>query len=298
MLNTLRLPSFQLNTLQWALCVSLGLHAVLLTVRFVAPEAFERAFKDTPLEVILVNARSEDKDDLRDEEAQAIAQSKLAGGGELEAGRATSPLPATQIDLQGDTLDQETSQQLQRLQAQQNLLLAQVRDQLASLPAPAPQSNAAGTASTAQEEKRRLLLKQLAEIERRIQQDNARPRKHYIGPATREAAYAQYYDRLRRAIEAKGTANFPNIGGRKIYGELTMALTVDTQGRIVSAEVAQSSGNRELDRRAEAIAQSASPFGSFTPAMRKQADQIVVVSRFHFARDATLQTQVSTAPAR
>ncbi|EYC52357.1 energy transducer TonB [Hylemonella gracilis str. Niagara R] len=293
----MRLPTFQLNTLQWALGVSLGLHAVLLTVRFVAPEAFDRAFRDTPLEVILVNARSEE-DDARDEDAQAIAQSKLAGGGELETGRATSPLPATQIDLQGDTLDQETSEQLQRLQAQQNLLLAQVRAQLASLPAPAPQSEAAGSANTAQEEKRRLLLKQLAEIERRIQQDSARPRKHYIGPATREAAYAQYYDRLRRAIEAKGTANFPNVNGRKLYGELTMALTVDTQGRIVSAEVAQSSGDRELDRRAQAIAQAASPFGSFTPAMRKQADQIVVVSRFRFAHDATLQTQVSNAPAR
>lgn len=293
----MRLPTFQLNTLQWALGVSLGLHAVLLTVRFVAPEAFDRAFRDTPLEVILVNARSEEED-TPDEDAKAIAQSKLAGGGELEAGRATSPLPATQIDLQGDTLDQETSEQLQRLQAQQNLLLAQVRAQLASLPAPAPQSEAAGKANTAQEEKRRLLLKQLAEIERRIQQDSARPRKHYIGPATREAAYAQYYDRLRRAIEAKGTANFPNVNGRKLYGELTMALTVDAQGRIVSAEVAQSSSDRELDRRALAIAQAASPFGAFTPAMRKQADQIVVVSRFRFAHDATLQTQVSNAPAR
>lgn len=293
----MRLPTFQLNTLQWALGVSLGLHAVLLTVRFVAPEAFDRAFRDTPLEVILVNARSEEED-TRDEDAKAIAQSKLAGGGELEAGRATSPLPATQIDLQGDTLDQETSEQLQRLQAQQNLLLAQVRAQLASLPAPAPQSDAAGNANTAQEEKRRLLLKQLAEIERRIQQDSARPRKHYIGPATREAAYAQYYDRLRRAIEAKGTANFPNVNGRKLYGELTMALTVDAQGRIVSAEVAQSSGDRELDRRAQAVAQAASPFGTFTPAMRKQADQIVVVSRFRFAHDATLQTQVSNAPVR
>jgi protein TonB len=293
----MRLPTFQLNTLQWALGVSLGLHAVLLTVRFVAPEAFDRAFRDTPLEVILVNARSEEED-TRDEDAKAIAQSKLAGGGELEAGRATSPLPATQIDLQGDTLDQETSEQLQRLQAQQNLLLAQVRTQLASLPAPAPQSEAAGKANTAQEEKRRLLLKALAEIERRIQQDSARPRKHYIGPATREAAYAQYYDRLRRAIEAKGTANFPNVNGRKLYGELTMALTVDAQGRIVSAEVAQSSGDRELDRRAQAVAQAASPFGTFTPAMRKQADQIVVVSRFRFAHDATLQTQVSNAPVR
>ena len=288
----LRMGRWRFSTLQWALGVSLALHAVLLTLHFAAPKALERAFKDTPLEVILVNARSEDED-LRDEDAKAIAQTKLAGGGEADKGRATSPLPATQIDLQGDTLDQEATQQLQRLQAQQNLLLAHVRAQLAALPDPASQSEQSGQAASAQEEKRKLLTKQLAEIERRIQEDNERPRKHFIGPATREAVYAQYYDHLRRAIEARGTADFPNVDGQKLYGELTMALTVDAQGRILSDEIAQSSGNRELDRRAEAIAQAASPFGAFTPAMRKQADQIVVVSRFRFSHDERLETQVT-----
>ena len=48
-----------LTTLQWALAFSLLVHAALLTIRFVNPEAIERTFKDTPLEVILVNARSD-----------------------------------------------------------------------------------------------------------------------------------------------------------------------------------------------------------------------------------------------
>ena len=43
-----------LSTLQLALLVSLGVHAALLAVRFVDPERFDRVFKDTPLEVILV----------------------------------------------------------------------------------------------------------------------------------------------------------------------------------------------------------------------------------------------------
>ncbi len=50
------------------------MHAVLLTVRFVAPEQFNRVFKDTALEVILVNAQSQE----RPEHAQAIAQANLA----------------------------------------------------------------------------------------------------------------------------------------------------------------------------------------------------------------------------
>ncbi len=66
-----------LSTLQWALLVSLGVHAAALTVRVVNPEAFNRVFEDTPLEVILVNARSDEKP----QRAQAIAQANLAGGG-------------------------------------------------------------------------------------------------------------------------------------------------------------------------------------------------------------------------
>ena len=44
--------------MQIALGISLALHALLLTFRFVDPEGFNRTFTDTPLEVILVNARS------------------------------------------------------------------------------------------------------------------------------------------------------------------------------------------------------------------------------------------------
>jgi protein TonB len=55
----------------------------------------------------------------------------------------------------------------------------------------------------------------------------------------------------------------------------------------------ESSGNRTLDRRAEAIARSAAPFGRFNAAMRRQAEQIMVVSRFKFTRDETLETQLT-----
>lgn len=278
-----------LSTLQLALGISVAVHAVLLTVRFVDPEAIERTFRDTPLEVILVNARG----NARPDKALAVAQTSLAGGGESERGRATSPLPSTQLSDSGDTLEEESRKRLQQLQKQQTMLLAQVRQQLAALPLPDPTQVKPSNEQAAQEQKRRLLLKQLAEIERRIQQDSQKPRKRYIGPSTREEAYAIYYDRLRRAIEGKGTENFPSSGGKKLYGELTMVVTVNRQGQVVSTEIAESSGNRVLDRRAEAIARAAAPFGRFTESMRKEADQIVVVSRFKFSRNETLETRVS-----
>lgn len=278
-----------LSTLQLALGVSIAVHAVLLTVRFVDPQAIERVFRDTPLEVILINARGT----VAPDQALAIAQARMAGGGEADSGRATSPLPSTLLSDSGDTLEEEQHKRVRHLQKQQTMLLAQVRQQLAALPLPDPKPAQPNPERAAQEEKRRLLLKQLAEIERRIKQDSQKPRKRYIGPSTREEAYAIYYDRLRRRIEDKGTQNFPTAGGKKLYGELTMVVTVDQQGRVVSTEVAESSGNRLLDRRAETIARSAAPFGRFSPDMRQQADQIVLVSRFRFSRNETLETRIS-----
>ena len=120
-----------LSTLQIALGISVAVHAVLLTVRFVDPERFNRVFKDTPLEVILVNAKSNEKPDF----AKAIAQASLAGGGDVEKGRATSPLPPSALTEMGDATE-EAQRKVEAMQEQQMQLLAQIKKQLASLPPP------------------------------------------------------------------------------------------------------------------------------------------------------------------
>ena len=285
----MKIPPFllRLSTLQIALGVSIALHALLLTVRFIDPERFNRVFEDTPLEVILVNAKTSERPD----KAQAIAQASLAGGGEAAKGRATSPLPYSALTSIGDDLE-EAQRKMDQMLEQQTQLLAQVRQQLAILPQPDPRKASESSAQEQQEERRRQLVKLLAEIEKRINEENARPRKRYISPATREEAYAIYYDGLRRKVEDKGTQNFPEQGGKKLYGELIMILTVNHDGRVLETEVVQGSGNRLLDRRAEAIARAAGPFGHFGPAMRAKADQIAVVSRFKFTHDQTLETAV------
>jgi len=167
---------------------------------------------------------------------------------------------------------------------------------MAALPPPDPARDDGDPQRAEHEERRRQLLRQLAEIEKRINEDNARPKKRYISPATREAVYAIYYDGLRRRIEARGTRDFPEYRGRKLYGELTMNVTVDSRGRVVDAEVVVPSGQRVLDQRALAIVRAAAPFGPFNAAMQQQADQIVVTSRFRFTRDEGLETSLSHAP--
>ncbi|MEO8250320.1 MAG: TonB family protein [Burkholderiales bacterium] len=274
------------SALQIALFASFAVHAALLTLRFAAPAAFDRIFQESPLEVILVNTRSQEKP----EKARAIAQTSLAGGGTALQGRATSPLPPALREADGDSAD-DMERKLEQMREQQTVLLAQIRQQVAQLPLPDPERQADTPDKIAQEEQRRRLVKQLAEIERRINEENARPKRRYVSPATREAVYAVYYDAFRRKIEEKGTLNFPVVNGKKLYGELTMIVTIDHAGQVLATQIAQSSGNAALDRRAEAIARAAAPHGNFDTEMRAKADQIVVESRFRFTRDSTLDAR-------
>jgi periplasmic protein TonB len=278
-----------LSTLHIALGVSVLVHAVVLTLRIVDPEGFNRVFQDTPLEVVLVNAHSKEKPD----RAQAIAQRTLAGGGEAEKGRATSPLPPSALSNIGDAGEDE-QKKIDAMQEQQMLMLAQVRRTLAAMPPADPKQVQTNPEAAAREQKRRHLMKLLAEIEKRINEENARPKKRYISPSTREEVYAVYYDTLRRKIEERGTHNFPELAGRKLYGELTMMVTVNHDGRVLGTEVVETSGNLTLDRRAATIARAAGPFGRFNSAMRARADQIVVVSRFKFTREDVLETRLTS----
>ncbi len=279
-----------LSTLQIALGISVAVHAGLLAVRIVAPEQFNRAFGETPLEVILVNAKTNDKPDPK---AKVLAQASLAGGGEAERGRATSPLPSSAFTTVGDSFE-DMQRRMDAMQAQQMALLTRLKQELATQPTPSPDAPSDPASGSAEEDRRRQKLELLAEIERRVQEENARPKKRYLSPFTREAAFATYVDALRRRIEARGTANFPTANGKKLYGELTMTITVDFNGDVIGTAIDQSSGNTVLDRRAQAIVSTAGNFGRFTDAMRRErADHIVIRPRFTFSRDGSIGISAS-----
>ena len=75
-----------------------------------------------------------------------------------------------------------------------------------------------------------------------------------------------------------------------------MNVTVDAAGRVLETEIVRASTSRALDQRAKAIVQAAAPYGPFTAAMRSQADQIVVTSRFRFSREIGLEATVVAPP--
>ncbi len=276
------------TVMQAALLVSLAAHGALIGLKLRAPAPPPtRSFEQAPLDVILVNGRSAEKP----LSARALAQANLAGGGGADSGRLSSPMPSERPQETGDA-DEDARRRSDNLVERQQQLLAQVRRDVSLLPPPDPTHEDGSVEATDERETRRQLLTLLAEIERNTNLDNARPRKRYVSADTREAVYALYYDALRRRIEQHGTRHFPQTQGQKLYGELTMHLTVDAAGRVIDAEILQASSTPALDQRALAIVRSAAPFGLFSPEMRRQADQIVVSARFRFTRDDKLESSL------
>ncbi len=121
-------------------------------------------------------------------------------------------MPYSALTATGDDFE-DAQRKMDAMQAQQNQLLAQLRQQLATLPPPDLSPPSDRTDSQAEEDKRRQLVQLLAEIEKRVNEENARPKKRYISPATREAVYAgesgqQVYKELfseaRKVLRAQG----------------------------------------------------------------------------------------------
>ena len=276
------------RALLWALGLSLIFHAGLLSLKWAAPATFDRIFETNTLEVVLVNSSSKNAPD----SPLALAQVNLAGGGQVPGtGLQTSPFSAPTANANTQELVQ-LQQQIESLKNEEQRLIQQLKQALFQLNS--PNQLQVSEAKTADElaERKKQLANQLAQIEKQSQALQGGPKKRFIGPATKEVSFARYYDKMRRTIEVTGTENFPQAAGQKLYGQLTMVITLDQQGHVLNTEVASGSGQFVLDQRAQAIVRGASPFGAFTADMKKEADQLVVVTRFQFARDETLETQI------
>jgi protein TonB len=277
-----------------AIAVSVVAHAALLAVRFVAPDAFKLEPADPGLEVILVNA----KHAKRPIKADALAQANLDGGGQAEAGRSKSPLPDMRKSESGDSI-KAAQRRIAELQEIQQNLLTRARSSDFNAP-PVTEKDKPDPTRTGADllESSKAIARAAAEINTRIEDENRRPKKTYITPSTQEVGYAMYYKSMQKRVEEVGTLNFPQVGGRKLYGELVLYIPIFQDGTIYlkdgGVRVEKSSGNPALDRAALAIVRRAAPFGKFPPNMLSsdKDDLWVIITRFKFTREERLETNL------
>jgi periplasmic protein TonB len=283
------------RSLSIAIAISITAHAAMLAVRFAAPDAFRFKPADPGLEVILVNAKHNN----RPVNAEALAQANLDGGGNADAGRAKSPLPNMARVEDGDSV-KLARRRIEELEEAQRKLMSQMVKKKPFTTSPA--TEAERRKETPQEGFDALdaseIARREAEIAKNIEDYNKRPKKTQITPSTREVGYAMYYKSLQDRIEKIGTLNFPQQNGKKLYGELVVYIPIFQDGSIYERDggprVERSSGNAALDRAAVNIVRRSAPFGRFPGNMRStdKDDVWEVITRFKFTREDALQAEL------
>jgi protein TonB len=261
--------AWQRHPFRLALCISLVIHIIFLSVRWGFGEIENRRL-NTPLSVVLVNASNKTPP----KEANKLAQADLQGGGKTANQDATA-LHRARLG---------TEARLEILEKQQKQMLAKLSEERLR----------SGGRKSGDDQKMTPQLNSLeAELAKRLQADGREPRRKVLtGTSAKAVIFAHYYDAMRQKIEAYGSAFFPRANGRPLYGSLVIVVSVDAQGRITTnaqgkdgLSIGRSSGNPELDRQAIAIVRASAPFGPFPSEMRNQIDVLDWVSTFEFARD-------------
>jgi protein TonB len=281
-----------------AIAVSVALHAALMAVRFVAPDAFRLKQADPGLEVILVNA----KHDRKPLKADALAQANLDGGGNADAGRAKSPLPDLRRTETGESIKATQRRAAELEERQKNLLTRMRQSELNAAPMSDKEKPDPTRTGADLIESSKAIARQSAEITQRIEDENKRPHKKFLSPSTIGVGYAFYYQAMTKRIEEIGTLNFPQKDGRKLYGKLILSIPVFMDGTIYEKDggitVDSSSGNSALDAAAVTIARRSAPFGKFPPNMLSadRNDLWVLTIAFNFARNDRLEAESRGTP--
>jgi protein TonB len=276
--------------LWFALGISLLVHALLLTLHFSFPDG-SQAFREKAMDIILVNAKSSRKP----QDAQALAQSNLDGGGNTDENRrAKTPLPPSPQKNDGDAI-QQMQRRVQELETAQQRLLTQAK----SL-----RSIAAATTSSEQTspvvpsvsgldlaESARAMARLEGEISKTADEYSKRPRKKFVGARTEEYGLAAYLDAWKQKIERIGTLNYPPEARGKLYGAVVIFVELKAEdGALFSAEISRSSGHKILDQAALRILRMSAPFGAIPQEALGGATVLSFARTWYFTQGDALNT--------
>jgi protein TonB len=274
-----------------AIGLSIALHVLLLSLHFKAPDLrWQRS--ETPLEVVLVNAKTRE----RPVKSDVLAQANLNRGGTVEERRrARTPLPVTEPRDPGRDL--ADAQRRQRsLEVRQEELLAQAREAQTRVPPPSPRQQ--GVEQPAAQPSGRDLadlslaaMRLQAQIDKQIQEYQERPRRKFIGASATEYRFAQYEEDWRAKIERLGTLNYPPEARGKLYGNLQLSVTLRPDGSVESVYLDRSSGLKVLDAAALKIVRMATPFAAFPPDIQRDTDLLTITRTWFFGKGDKIWTE-------
>ena len=265
---------------------SVVIHAFLiLAVGFTLPDP-SKFVGQPPLEVTLVNAKSE----TRPLKADALAQANLDGGGNTDAARrARSPLPVPRDPKEGSELTM-AQKRVERLEEEAKQLMTQAKSKavVPSVPdTPQPKEEPQVVAPNATDVVNRSM--EIARLEASIAREwdsyQQRPRRRFIGARTQEYRFARYVEDWRVKIERIGEVNYPQAArDQRMYGRLIVTVSIKSDGSLERVDINHSSNNRILDAAALRIVELGAPYAPFPADIAKDTDVISITRTWVFTR--------------
>jgi protein TonB len=276
--------------LTFAALFSFSLHAfVLFGITFILPNTKNFPPLSQPMEVTLVNSQSGH----RPSNATAYAQYNLEGGGNTDdEHRAKTPFPflgdsrhftPEQIEQHLRQLEQESRRLLTRNKSDYRVAQNKLQQQQ-------QQSSGANGHDLAQHSLEIARLE--AQISKSMDMYEKMPKRRFIGSRTQEYRFAQYVEDWRAKVERIGNMNYPEIARtQKIYGKLTLTVSIRADGSVESIEINRPSGQRILDASAVRIVKLSAPFPPFPPNIRKDTDVISITRTWIFTSTDRLESE-------
>ncbi len=303
-----------------AIWFSVGAHAVLLAIQF-EPELKAMAKRLVPLEVVLVNAKTEKAPN----NAELIAQANLDRGGNTDEDREMKtvlPTPLKQaedVELQEKkeadaaaksvkvkSKKEQKEKRVAELERQAGDLMTQLKAGSEIVADPVQKATTRVVEEDVAKENifsRKLYLEELlaagleidrleAQIAKQQEAYQKRPKRRSLGAHAKAADDALYLEAWRQKVERIGNMNYPQAArNQKLYGKLQLTVSIRSDGSIEGITIDKSSGSKVLDNAAINIVRLASPYSKFSPQMRKTTDILGITRTWTFTNEDALYTK-------
>ena len=271
------------------LMLSILIHTLILAIKFV-PKELEKIWDNEALQVVLVNTIG----DTIPNDAQALANANLLGGGEADDGIVKSPLPNMEAVQDGESLE-DLQKQVKNLEAVQSSLLSLLKGKsfmnAASGTAQTynPEQGEASDSTTAQ------IKREVASLDKEIQDYNKRPKRAQLSIATREASFATYYALWSDRTERLGTEYYVEDARGK-FAEVIVTVSVRSDGSLEGLVLERSSGDKAIDRGTLRLLKRLAPYPSFKGKLKENVDVLDITTKLVFTPANTLTTVMKSAP--
>lgn len=263
-----------------AMIFSIAFHAfALFGIGLVMPDPRNAASFAQPLQVVLVNSKSQS----RPLQADALAQANLDGGGNTPEDRqAKTPLPTISDDQQ--FTPEQVAKRVAQLEEESRRIMSRLKsDYKVAQPVIKKQPNSAASNGEDLVARSMEIARLEAQISKNFDAYQKLPRRKFIGARTQEYRFAQYIEDWRIKVERIGNLNYPEQARRdQIYGKLQLSVSIRADGSLENIEVSRSSGHRILDAAAMRIVKLAAPYAPLPPDITRDTDILTIVRTWTF----------------